>query len=73
MAINTTKRGPLSTAEGNKANAALMKGKKLKVSIIFNIATHRVLKSFAGMEGKKISDIVEEVVYAYLKERGKVV
>lgn len=45
---------------------------RVKVSIIFNESTHRGLKAAAAMDGRTISDVMEELAYGYLKERGKI-
>jgi hypothetical protein len=67
------KRGASMHPDAIKAKRETAKNKKIKVSIIFNIGTHRMLKSVSAVEGKKISDVVEELVYGYLKDKGKVV
>jgi hypothetical protein len=69
--LNDRKRQPLSNPEVAKATLDARKSKKIKVSIIFNQSTHRMIKAIAATEGGKISDLIEGLAQQYLKERGK--
>ena len=54
-----------------KAKKEVMKIKKVKVSIIFNQTTHRMIKALTATEGGKISSLMEKLAHDYLKEKGK--
>lgn len=48
-----------------------LKPKRYRANIILNQNTHRILKSVASIEGKKISEVIEKLIENYLKEKGK--
>jgi hypothetical protein len=70
--MHERKRPPATNADMTSANKVLMKTKKIKVSVIFNLNTHRMIKAITATEGGKISDLMEKLAHEYLKERGKV-
>jgi len=69
MALNKPNR-PSSYSQFEKA-AKQLKEKRYRANIILNKQTHRILKSVAAMEDKKISQVIESLIEKYLKERGK--
>ena len=56
----------------SKAKKGASKEKRFRANVIFNLATHRKIKSLMATEGRDISDLMEELAYGYLKERGKI-
>jgi hypothetical protein len=69
--LSDKKRSPLTNSEVTKASLDARKAKKIKVSVIFNQSTHRKIKAYAGFEGRTISDLIEEKMSEFLKEKGK--
>lgn len=70
--LTDKKRRPLSNPEVKKEGVNAGKIKRIKVSIIFNLTTHRMMKALAATEGMTISDLMQDLAYSYLKEKGKV-
>lgn len=69
MSLNKPSREP-TYSEFDKA-AKQLKDKRYRANIILNRQTHRILKSVASIEGKKISEVIEKLIEDYLKEKGK--
>jgi hypothetical protein len=66
------KRGPSTHSGMLAAKREVLKPKKIKASVIFNVSTHRMIKAMVSTQGGTISDLMEELAYNYLKEHGKV-
>lgn len=66
-----SKRTPYT--EFDKAKKGASRIKRFRANVIFNLETHRKIKSLMGADGRDISDLMEELAHNYLKERGKVV
>lgn len=59
--------------EFDKAKKGAGKIRRFRANVMFNLETHRKIKSLMGAEGRDISDLMEELAQNYLKERGKIV
>lgn len=62
---------PSSHPEYVNMRKKTLKEKRIKVSVIFNQSTHRMIKAIAATQGAKISDLLEGMAQQYLKEKGK--
>ena len=58
--------------ELSKAKQGASRVKRFRANVIFNLATHRKIKSLMAADGRDISDLMEELAYNYLKERGQI-
>ncbi len=47
-------------------------GKKMQIGSLIDIVQYRQAKALASLQGRRVGDVIEDALRAYLKRHGKV-